>query len=332
MSKLPRNKQLENLYSLVNSRPMSVVAIILIVLPWIMPSFSVATDILIFGLFAMGFNILLGQTGILSFGHASFFGLGAYGTAMLLVKPGSIPRIPDSLGWFGLFTGVALATVVALAIGILTLRRKGTYFALITVAFNMMIYFIFLQNPFDLTGGGDGLIGLPTPPILFFENWRTPLTWYYFVMIIVFIAVIILRIIQTSPFGEVLKAIRENEERAKLLGYDTDRYKLISFTLSGTFSGLAGSIFAYHLNYVGLDTLFWLQSGEVLIITLLGGFRTFFGPLVGAAAYILLKDGISAVTEEWMIVMGVIIMGIILAFRGAGILEIAERYIHKETD
>ncbi len=311
---------------------MVLVAFVMIILPWIMPSFSVATDILIFGLFAMGFNILLGQTGILSFGHASFFGLGAYGTAMLLMKPGSVSRISDSLGWFGLFTGVALATIVALAIGLLSLRRRGTYFALITVAFNMMLYFIFIQNPLDLTGGGDGLIGLPTPPLLFFENWRTPITWYYFVMAIGFIAVLILRIIQTSPFGEVLKAIRENEERVKLLGYDTDRYKLISFTLSGMFSGLAGSIFAFHLNYVGLDTLYWLQSGEVLIIALLGGFRTFFGPLVGAAAYILLKDGISAFTEDWMIVMGVIVMGIILAFRGAGILEIAERYIHKESD
>lgn len=317
---------------MVIRHPMGIVAIILIIMPWIMPSFSVATDILIFGLFAMGFNILLGQTGILSFGHASFFGLGAYGTAMLLMKPGSMPRITASLGWFGLVTGVVLATVVALGIGILILRRKGTYFALITVAFNMMFYFIFIQNPYNLTGGGDGLIGLSTPPLLFFENWRTPMTWYYFCMIIVLIAVTILRFIQTSPFGEVLKAIRENEERVKLLGYDTDRYKLISFTLSGLFSGLAGSIFAFHLHYVGLDSLYWMASGEVLIMALLGGFRTFFGPLVGAAAFILLKDGISTVTEEWMIVMGVIVMGIILAFRGSGILEIAERYIHKESD
>ena len=149
-------------------------------------------------------------------------------------------------------------------------------------------------------------------------------------MIVVFIAVAILRIIQTSPFGQVLKGIRENEERVRLLGYDTERYKLISFTLSGLFSGLAGAIFAFHLNYVGLDTMFWLLSGEVLIITLLGGFRTFFGPLVGAVAYILLKDGISAVTENWMIVMGIIVMGIILAFRGSGLLEIAEKLIHKE--
>jgi len=327
---LPKNEQLKNLYEWINKHPMLILGILLIIMPWIMPSFSTATDMLIFGLFAMGFNILLGQTGILSFGHATFFGLGAYGVAMFLMKPGSVPRVAAQFGWLALVIGVALATIIALIIGMLSLRRKGTYFALITVAFNMMFYFIFIQNPFNLTGGGDGLIGIPTPSILGFDSWRTPVTWYYFCMIVIFIAVAILRIIQTSPFGQVLKGIRENEERVRLLGYDTERYKLISFTLSGLFSGLAGAIFAFHLNYVGLDTMFWLLSGEVLVITLLGGFRTFFGPLVGAVAYILLKDGISAVTENWMIVMGIIIMGIILAFRGSGLLEIAEKLIHKE--
>ncbi len=309
---------------------MLILTVLLIILPWIMPSFSTATDMLIFGLFAMGFNLLLGQTGILSFGHATFFGLGAYGTAMFLVEPQSIQRVPISLGWFGLITGIGLATIVALVIGILSLRRKGTYFALITVAFNMMMYFIFIQNPFNLTGGGDGLVGIPTPPLFGLENWRTPLTWYYFVMIIIVIAVALLKILQTSPFGKVLKAISENEERVKLLGYNTDKYKLISFTLSGLFSGLAGALFAFHLNYVGLDTLYWMLSGEVLIITLLGGFRTFFGPLIGAVAYIILKDGISAFTEEWMIVMGLMVMAIILAFRGTGILEMIEKRFQKE--
>ncbi len=309
---------------------MLILTVLLIILPWIMPSFSTATDMLIFGLFAMGFNLLLGQTGILSFGHATFFGLGAYGTAMFLVEPQSIQRVPVSLGWFGLITGIVLATIVALVIGILSLRRKGTYFALITVAFNMMIYFIFIQNPFNLTGGGDGLVGIQTPQLFGLENWRTPLTWYYFVMIIIVIAVALLRILQTSPFGKVLKAISENEERVKLLGYNTDKYKLISFTLSGLFSGLAGALFAFHLNYVGLDTLYWMLSGEVLIITLLGGFRTFFGPLIGAVAYILLKDGISAYTEDWMIVMGLMVMAVILAFRGSGILEMIEKRVQKE--
>jgi branched-chain amino acid transport system permease protein len=329
---LPGNKQLENLYAGINQHPMWIAAILILVMPLVLPSYSVATDILIFGLFAMGYNILLGQTGILSFGHATFFGLGAYGAAMLIMKPEGIPRLPASMGWFGLLTGIALATAVAIIIGILSLRRTGTYFALITVAFNMMFYFIFMQNPYNLTGGSDGIIGIPMPPILTFENWRAPMTWYYFCAIIVIIAIALLRAIQTSPFGEVLKGIRENEERVKLLGYDTDKYKLISFTLSGLFSGLAGSLFAFHLNYVGLDTLYWMFSGEVLIITLLGGFRTFFGPLVGSVAYILLKDGISAITEDWMIVMGVIVMTLILAFRASGILEMAERFAHRRGE
>jgi branched-chain amino acid transport system permease protein len=323
------HEKLQSILGWMNQHPMYVLAIILIVMPWVMPSFAVSTDVLIFGLFAMGFNILLGQTGILSFGHAVFFGLGAYGTAMFLMKPQAVPRVPASWGMFGFVTGIALATAAALGIGALSLRRKGTYFSLITVAFNMMVYFIFIQNPFDMTGGGDGIIGIPTPPLLFLEKWRTPVNWYYFCMIITLVAVAILRIIQTSPFGEVLKGIRENEERVMLLGYDVGRYKLISFTLSGLFSGLAGSLLAFNLNFVGYDTLYWMVSGEVLIITLLGGFRTFFGPLVGAVAYLLLKDGLSAVTENWMIFMGAVVMAIILAFRGSGILEIAEKLIRR---
>ncbi|MCX6659050.1 MAG: branched-chain amino acid ABC transporter permease [Candidatus Bathyarchaeota archaeon] len=326
---MAQREKLRNIFGWINQHPMYTLAIILIIMPWVMPSFTVSTDMLIFGLFAMGYNILLGQTGILSFGHSVFFGLGAYGTAMFLMKPQAVPRVPASWGMLGILTGLALATAAALGIGALSLRRKGTYFSLITVAFNMMVYFIFIQNPLDLTGGGDGIIGIPTPPLFFLEKWRTPETWYYFCMVITLAAVAILRIIQNSPFGEVLKGIRENEERVMLLGYDVARYKLISFTLSGLFSGLAGSLLAFHLNFVGYDTLYWMVSGEVLIICLLGGFRTFFGPLVGAIAYILLKDGLSAITENWMIFMGVAVMAIILAFRGSGILEMAEKRIYR---
>jgi branched-chain amino acid transport system permease protein len=323
------SQQRLRILGMIDQHPLYALAVILIAMPWVMPSFSVSTDILIFGLFAMGYNILLGQTGILSFGHSTFFGLGAYGTAMLLMKPQAVPRIPASWGMLGFLSGVALATAAALGIGALSLRRRGTYFSLITVAFNMMVYFIFIQNPLDLTGGGDGIIGIPTPPLLFLEKWRNPVSWYYFCMVITLAAVAVLRMIQTSPFGEVLKSIRENEERVILLGYDVSKYKLMSFTLSGLFSGLAGSLLAFHLNFVGYDTLYWMVSGEVLIITLLGGFRTFFGPLVGAVAYILLKDSLSAITENWMIFMGAVVMAIILAFRGSGILEMAEKRLYK---
>lgn len=322
----PVGKKPPTLIRLAFEHPMITLLLLLIIAPLILPSWSMATMIIIFGLFALAFNLLM-QTGLLSFGHGLYFAMGGYGAAMLLVRPFGARIAPDWMAWIALFiTGPLLALAVAIPTGILSLRRRGTYFALITVAFCMMFYWTFMQNPFNLTGGDDGLMSIPTPPVFGIgARWRTRVTWYYFCMVIVIICIYALRRLSTSPFGEILKGIRDNDERVRLLGYDTNKYKLLSFILSGLFSGMAGSLFAFELNYIGVDTLYWFFSGEVVLMTLLGGMGTFFGPLVGSYVYILLKDVISTYTEHWMIFMGVIVMALVAGGKGIGVLEIVEK-------
>ena len=320
------------IFEYVSRNPMLVLFFILIVFPFLTSSKFVATDILIWGLFALGFNILLGQTGIGSFGHAAYFGLGSYGAALWLMRPYGVPTIvPLWLGWGALASGTGLAVLAALFVGLLGLRRTGHYFALIALAFAQMFYFIFYQNPGGITGGGDGIVNIPTPPILWIDGvvWRTPLTWYYFVMIVAMIAIFVIRKISNSHFGQVLKGIRENEQKVSLLGYNVWRYRLVSFMISGLFSGFAGSLYAFHLNYVGLENLTWLVSGDVFLMTLLGGRGAFFGPLLGAALYIWMKDFFASVTDNWMIPLGIVVVAVIWSYRGKGVYEIIKEQLLK---
>ena len=312
---------------------MFTLLLILIIFPHLTSSKFMATDILIWGMFAIGFNILLGQTGIGSFGHAAYWGLGSYGAALWLMRPYGVNTfVPLWLGWGALATGTTLALVAALFVGILGLKRPGHYFALITLAFAQLFYFIFYQNPFGLTGGGDGLVDIPTPPLLWFDGteWRNPITWYYFVMALFMAIIFVARKISNSHFGQVLRGIRENEQRLVLLGYDVQKYKLASFMISGLFSGLAGSIYAFHLNYVGLENLTWLASGDVFLMTLLGGRGTFFGPLLGTAIYILMKDFFASVTNNWMIPLGIVVIVVIWSYRGNGVLDIIKQKLEKK--
>ncbi|MEE9458352.1 MAG: branched-chain amino acid ABC transporter permease [Candidatus Bathyarchaeia archaeon] len=319
-------------FEYISKNSMLVLFLILMVFPFLTSSKFVATDILIWGLFALGFNILLGQTGIGSFGHAAYFGLGSYGAALWLMRPYGVRTIiPLWLGWGALVSGTGLAVLAALFVGLLGLRRTGHYFALIALAFAQMFYFIFYQNPGGITGGGDGIVNIPTPPILWIDGvvWRTPLTWYYFVMIVVLIAIFVIRKISNSHFGQVLKGIRENEQRISLLGYNVWRYRLASFMISGLFSGFAGSLYALHLNYVGLENLTWLVSGDVFLMTLLGGRGAFFGPLLGAALYIWMKDFFASVTDHWMIPLGIVVVAVIWSYRGKGVYEIIKEQLLK---
>jgi len=318
----------------LSKHPVLILLIVLIIVPWIFQIWPIWTDILLFGLFAMAFNILLGQTGILSFGHATFFGLGGYITAMFLMEPYAIPRVPRWMGWIGIIVGVLAATAGAIMVGALGLRRRGTYFALITLAFSQMFYFLFFTNFMiptvtgpNFTGGDDGIIGVPTPPILTWVYWRTPITWYYFVLLVFISAIYVLRSISTSPAGEVLKAIRDNEQRVKLLGYNTDKFKLISFIISGLFSGLAGSLYTINIRFAHAAFFSYLLSGEVVIMTLFGGMGTFFGPFIGAIVYILLKDLVSMFTMHWMIIVGAIVMVMTWLYRGKGLLEIIQEAV-----
>jgi branched-chain amino acid transport system permease protein len=278
------------------------------VFPFLVPYRSLATQVLIFGLFALGFNLLYGYTGLLSFGHAAYYGLGAYGTGIMLAK------LKVMSLWLALGTGVVAATLGGALIGFFCLRRRGIYFAMLTLAFAQMLYFIAFHAA-DLTGGDDGLRGIPMLPLSLFGvsfSLRDPLAFYFFAYVLVVLAVAGLKRILDSPFGAVLQAIRENGDRASACGYDVTRIKLLSFVFSALFAGLAGALDALRLTVVPVDALYWSTSGQVVIMTLLGGAGTFFGPFVGAATFLVLADRLSIFIEFWPLVIGVIFMGFVL--------------------
>ncbi len=288
--------------------PVGAFAVFFAVFPFLVPYKALASQVLIFGLFALGFNLLYGYTGLLSFGHAAYYGLGAYGTGIALakLKLGSL--------WLGLAAGPLLAVLGGAAIGFFCLRRRGIYFAMLTLAFAQLLYFIAFHLA-DITGGDDGLRGIPQLPVNLF-GWtisiESPLAFYYFAFALVCLSVAGLKRILDSPFGSVLRAIRENGDRAAACGYDVRRIKHLSFVFSALFAGLAGALDALRLAVVPVESLYWVTSGQVVIMTLLGGAGTFFGPFVGAGTFLLLEDRLSAFTERWPIAIGLIFMTFVL--------------------
>ena len=294
----------------ITNRSVLMIIVVLLVIPILMPYEALGTQMIIWGLLALGYNILYGYTGLLSFGHAAYFGLGAYATGIMLI------RTHCSL-LAGISAGVLVACVGAAVIGFLCLRRRGIYFALLTLAFAQMLYFT--ANIWEsLTGGEPGLRNIPQPPLqlpgLFSVNIYTPLRFYYFVFGFVVLSLLILNRILESPFGKVLQGIRENERRARALGYNTNRIKWLSFILSGFFSGLAGALHTLYISFVGLEQLYWETSGKILLMTLLGGPGTFFGPFIGAGVFLYLEDIISGFTKYWMIVLGPIFVLCVMFF------------------
>ncbi len=266
-----------------------------------------AMKALCFAIFACAFNLLLGYTGLLSFGHAAFLGSAAYATGWLVRSAGWTPEL-------GVLAGTLVAAFLGLLVGLIAIRRQGIYFAMITLAMAQMIYFICLQAPF--TGGEDGLQGVPRGKLFGLFSLADDLVLYYIVLA-VFVAVFlaIIRIVH-SPYGQVLKAIRENEPRAVSLGYDVDRYKLLAFVLSTAIAGLAGSIKTLVLGFATLSDVHWSLSGEVVLMTLLGGLGTFAGPVVGAAIIIGLQNFLADRVGSWVtVIIGVIFVFCVLAFR-----------------
>jgi branched-chain amino acid transport system permease protein len=262
---------------------------------------------LCFAIFACAFNLLLGFTGLLSFGHAAFLGTAAYATGWLVRSAGWTPEL-------GVLAGTVVAAVFGLLVGLIAIRRQGIYFAMITLAMAQMIYFICLQAPF--TGGEDGLQGVPRGKLFGVVSLASDLTLYYLVLA-VFVAVFlgIIRIVH-SPYGQVLKAIRENEPRAISLGYDVDRYKLLAFVLSTAVAGLAGSLKTLVLGFATLSDVHWSLSGEVVLMTLLGGLGTFAGPVLGAGIIIGLQNYLADRVGSWVtVIIGVIFVVCVLAFR-----------------
>ena len=269
---------------------------------------------LCFALFASAFNLLLGFTGLLSFGHAMFLGTAGYITGHAVKVLG----FPTELG---ILAGVLASTVLGYLVGALAIRRQGIYFAMITLAFSQMLYFIYLQAPF--TGGEDGLQGIPRQTFLGLVNLDDDTSMYYFTYGIVVLGFCIIYRTIHSPFGQVLKAIRENEARALSLGYDVDKYKLLAFVLSCALSGLAGATKALVFKFETLTDVHWAMSGEVVLMTLLGGLGTILGPTVGAFIVITLQNQLAEL-EGWVtVITGVIFVICVLVFRRGVVGELA---------
>ncbi|ASL73486.1 branched-chain amino acid ABC transporter permease [Ralstonia pseudosolanacearum] len=288
--------------------------------------------LLCFALFASAFNLLLGYTGLLSFGHAAFFGGAGYVAGYLMRDLNLTPEL-------GLIAGTAAGALIGLVVGLLAIRRQGIYFAMITLALAQMFYFFCLQAPF--TGGEDGLQGVPRGKLLGMLDLSSDLTLYYFVLAVVVVAFLLIVRTIHSPFGQILKAIKENEPRAISLGYDTDRFKLLAFVLSAALSGLAGALKTLVLGFETLTDVHWAMSGSVILMTLVGGLGILSGPILGAALVIALEnklgdlgaflagatgmDGFNVLGESVTTVTGAIFVICVLTFRRGIMGEIAAR-------
>jgi branched-chain amino acid transport system permease protein len=271
---------------------------------------------LCFALFACAFNLLIGYVGLASFGHAAFFGWASYATAYA-VKVWGLPPI------VGILAGTALAAAMGTLFGWLAIRRQGIYFAMVTLARAQRVYFVALEAKF--TGGEDGIQAVPRGTLLGLIRLDDPLAMYYFVLAVFLVGfAIILRTIN-SPFGQVLKAIRENEPRAISLGYRTDHYKLLAFILSATLSGLAGATKCLVFQLASLTDVFWSTSGDVLLMSLLGGIGTILGPVVGAFTMVAMENYLAQYGSWVTVIQGVIFVTCVLTFRRGIVGEIAHR-------
>ena len=263
--------------------------------------------LLCFAIFASAFNLLLGFTGLLSFGHAAFFGSAAYITGWLLKMQHWTPEL-------GLLAGMLGAGLIGAVVGLVAIRRQGIYFAMITMAIAQMVFFVCLQVPF--TGGEDGLQGVPRGALFGLLSLASDTAMYYLVVAVFVVCFLAISRIVNSPFGQVLKMIRENEPRAISLGYQVDRYKLLAFVLSAALAGLAGSLKTIIMGFATLSDVHWSMSGEVILMTLLGGVGTFFGPVLGAGIVIALQDTLADKVGAWVnVIIGVIFVLCVLAFR-----------------
>lgn len=281
-------------------------AAFLVVLPFVTPTHSLATEMLIFAIFALGFDIVFGYTGLLSFGHAIFFGIGAYATGIVLV------RVIPSL-FVALTVGTVLSLILSYAVAFLSIQKRGIYFVMITLAFCQMFYFIGFKWT-SLTGGDNGLHGVPRTsfgPV----DLNSEITLYFYVLVLFLLSVLLAYRIVNSPFGRVLKALKENEDRARSVGYNTTTFKTVAFMISAFFASLAGGLYAVHSNFVPIDTLSINTSGDVVIMALLGGIGTLYGPVMGAMLIVCLKNLLSNWVGNWHLILGGIFIVSVLTVR-----------------
>lgn len=257
---------------------------------------NILTEILIFGVFAISLNILVGQTGLVSLGHAALFGAGAYASGLAAVHLSSNVFITIGIGMF-------IALLLALMIGFISTKAHGFYFLMLTLACSQMFYSIVYQWT-DVTGGSNGLSGIPAPSLFTNVELSNQVLIYYFILGVVAILIFIISRLLNSPLGYVFMGIKENEERMKSIGYNTSFFKNLSFMIAGTLGGLAGSLYVIFNGFISPNDVYWTMSGSVLIMVLIGGAGTLWGPVIGAAFIVALETIISSYTENWMMMIG----------------------------
>lgn len=295
------------------------IAVVLAIAPFVAyPVFVM--KVLCFALFALAFNLLLGYGGLLSFGHAAYFGMASYVSAYTAKNWGLTPEL-------AILAGTAIAAILGLAFGSLAIRRQGIYFAMITLALAQMAFFFSLQTP-RFTGGEDGIQAVPRGKLLGLVNLADDRTLYWLVAAIFLGGLLLIYRIIHSPFGQVCKAIRDNEPRAISLGYRTNRYKLAVFVLSAGLAGLAGATKAIVFQLASLTDVHWSMSGEVVLMTLVGGLGTVFGPIVGALVIVSMQNFLATLGAWVTVVQGVIFVACVLLFR-EGILGLVAKWIRK---
>ena len=294
-----------------------IMALLLAAIPFtgIYPYFVMQA--LCFALFACAFNLLIGYSGLLSFGHAMFLGTAGYATAHALKVWGFSPEL-------GILFGIVCAVALGVVTGLIAIRRQGIYFSMITLALSQLLYFIYLQTPF--THGEDGIQGIPQGKMFGVLDLSNSTTLYYVILAVFLLAFLLIYRTINSPFGEVLKSIRENEQRAISLGYKTDQYKLLAYILSGALAGLAGSMKVFVAQNASLTDVHWTMSGEVVLMTLVGGLGTVFGPVIGAFVIIAMQQYLAGFGQWVTVIQGAIFVVCVLTFRRGVIGEIAHYF------
>jgi branched-chain amino acid transport system permease protein len=302
------------------SRVLALAALVaLAIVPWVLArhQLSLLTDLLIAGLFAMSLDLIMGYTGMVSFGHAAYFGLGAYASALILLH--FAQPVPVAL-----LAGALLAGAVAVPVGWFSTRATGIYFAMLTLAFAQFLYTVAYKWR-DLTGGSDGIAGVPKTALFWGgPSLASPNAFYFLVAICVVLSLVLCRAVVRSPFGRALQAIRENERRFTSLGRDPRPFKLVVFVIAAIFAGLAGALFAPFRGFASPEVMFWVFSGQGLMMVVMGGIGTLVGPILGAMVFILIQEVLSSYTEHWMIFTGLVFV-LIVIFLPGGLVGTARR-------
>jgi len=296
-------------------RPVILILAAVFLLPFIVRP-AIASEIWIFAIFGLGLNLLLGYTGLLSFGQSTFFGSAAYVAGWLM-------KIHGLSAFLALVVGTGVGALSAAVVGYLCVQRSGLYFIMLTFALNQLFYFTAYQWT-SITGGEDGMPGVPRPVLLGID-FKDPLVYYAFVSLLFLVSLYVMRRIVESPLGRILQAIRENEVRAEAVGYAVPRFKLLAFVIGGAFSGLAGVLYAMLFGIVPLEAISFVFSGNVVFATLIGGSGSLYGPVIGSFVFIWLSESMSTVWARWPLLLGVAFVIVVMFFRG-GVVEVFDRF------